>query len=985
MHLAVLRKNIFLHPPMIRGKGLIFAVLVMMWLLTRPACAEILVGRVVDAQTGEPLSEVTITHKEVDGAGRFSQKRLAYLSTDSLGHFSVYGLEGMNTLTFSLIGYKDISKSRVCSGKGRDTIKLGDIKLKLSDVLLKGAGIKARRRLFYMHGDTVVYNPKAFDLREGDRIERLLRKLPGVTVEADGRLLWMGKPIRMIMNGQTNDVAVSFLPQLAAEAVDNVKVYDKTSPNERRKGRKGEKVLDVKIKKEWMEKWYGNVSLTGEQGGYYNVNANGYHLSDNIPVYTYFNLGDGGHTYIPGSPAFVSQIHKENDAEIRQLALGLRGDYKIPLDSSGFFCWRFIVTPDMSHSDRISSSFSKRENYLSDNKTNYSVSSAKDYDHSLKINPISFSGNYITDKISVNYDLDISYSKEENHSSDAYILLTSSPYDLTADPLRHINDADSLGNTLRRIASSNSKSEKKSLTDMVSIRPSVSFSRNIKSRGTIYSSFGFNYSGQKTRTYSLNDIRYYSSSSQSNVDKQHSTEPAHNLSGDFSLSYGYSFSNGRKSKRTGKWLNNNTHLDISYKLGYSQQYSNRNLYRWIMSELPEEDHMHSLFFIPQDKSERDSALDRINSVRSDLQTIDNTGKVSIDKSLNKFSVNLSAEINNKNERLEYRRGTLDTIAKRTKLRPLLSLRMEYKLSKAAKLRFTLDSKRQPPSIYRIMPYVDNSDQTRIYLGNPHLKDQRQDNATLRLNTVLTRLQLMMEAQLKYHRLHHDISTYEWYDSSTGVYTHMPMNIRGGHSWDFEWSVEKLIAARWRIKNNANAYWHQSYDYLTEDVRNPQSVINSQRNRIFSDEIQLTYSGVDIDAKLYGDITNRHWNNSRGINAKYNYWDYLFGAEGKYRFLRDLEVELDASWNKRTGYMSDIMNKNTFLMDMALSWYVFRSRGTLTVGGRDLFDNYSTRDFSVSPSSRYESSRFSIHHYYYLKFTYNFDGRPKQEQPALRGL
>lgn len=970
---------------MIRDKGLIFAVLAMMWLLTKPACAEIFVGRVVDAQTGEPLSEVTITHRVQSSAGRFSQKELAYLSTDSLGRFSVYGQEGMNTLTFSLIGYKDISKSRVCSGNGRDTLKFGDIKLKLSDVLLKGAGIKARRRLFYLRGDTVVYDPKAFDLREGDRIERLLRKLPGVTVETDGRLLWMGKPIRMIMNGQTNDVAVSFLPQLAAEAVDKVKVYDKTSPKERREGGKGEKVLDVKIKKEWMEKWYGNVSLMGEQGGYYNVNANGYHLSDNIPVYTYFNLGDGGHTYIPGSPSFMSQMQKENDAEVRQLDLGLRGDYKMPLDSSGFYYWSFLAAPSMSHSDRISSSFSKRENYLSDGKTNYSVSSTKDYDHSLKITPISFSGNYFSNKIRVNYNLDISYSKTENHNSDDYILLNSSPYGLTSDPLRHVDDADSLGSTLRRITSSNSKGERKSLTDMVSIRPSVSFSRSMRSRGTIYSSFNFNYSGQKTRTYSLNDIRYYSSSNQSNVDKQHSTEPAHNLSGDFNLRYSYSFSHGRKSKRTGKWLNNNTHLGISYKLGYSQQYSNRNLYRWIKSELSEEDPMRSLFFIPQDKSMRDSALDRLNSVRSDLQTIDNTGRISIDKSLNKFSVDLSAEINNTNERLEYRRGTLDTIAKRTKLLPQLSLQMEYKLSKATKLIFSLDSKRQPPSIYRIMPYVDNSVQTSIYLGNPHLKNQRQENATLRLSTVLTRLQLMMQAQLRYNRLHHDISTYEWYDSSTGVYTHMPMNIRGGHSWNIEWSMEKLIAARWRVKNNAYAYWNQSYDYLTEDVRNPQSVINSQRWRNFSDEIQLTYSGVDIDAKFYGDITNRHWKNSHGTNSKYNYWDYLFGTEGKYRFLRDLEVELDASWNRRTGYMSDIMNKNTFLMDMALSWYVFRSRGTLTVGGRDLFNNYSTRDFSVTPSSRYESSSFSIHHYYYLKFTYNFDGRPKREQPVPLGL
>ncbi|MFR1987043.1 MAG: hypothetical protein ACLS29_02245 [Prevotellamassilia sp.] len=58
-----------------------------------------------------------------------------------------------------------------------------------------------RSTVVYRSGDTVVFNPQAFRLAEGARLNELISKLPGVT-EKDGSLQWMGKPIRILMEGR---------------------------------------------------------------------------------------------------------------------------------------------------------------------------------------------------------------------------------------------------------------------------------------------------------------------------------------------------------------------------------------------------------------------------------------------------------------------------------------------------------------------------------------------------------------------------------------------------------------------------------------------------------------------------------------------------------------------------------------------------------------------------------------------------------------
>ena len=126
-------------------------------------------GRVVDAETGEPLDGATV---EVSDERLNSGQRviISYsLSTDSLGYFH-YAPTATASITFTVkyFGYHD-GRARINSTSTTDTINIRDIQLKPSPLLLKGVTVKARRRSFYMRGDTVIFNPEAIALEEGAR------------------------------------------------------------------------------------------------------------------------------------------------------------------------------------------------------------------------------------------------------------------------------------------------------------------------------------------------------------------------------------------------------------------------------------------------------------------------------------------------------------------------------------------------------------------------------------------------------------------------------------------------------------------------------------------------------------------------------------------------------------------------------------------------------------------------------------------------
>jgi hypothetical protein len=149
-----------------------------------------------------------------------------------------------------------------------DTIKNKIIELK--EVIIKAIPIPVK-----MKGDTVSYNAKAFKTRVNSTVEDLLKKMPGLSVDDQGRVTFQGKAIEKIyIDGKDyylNDPRL-ITQNLTADMIDRIDVFDQQSKQSRLTGVKDvnpEKALNLKLKKGVKLDFTGKVNAGyGTRDGY---------------------------------------------------------------------------------------------------------------------------------------------------------------------------------------------------------------------------------------------------------------------------------------------------------------------------------------------------------------------------------------------------------------------------------------------------------------------------------------------------------------------------------------------------------------------------------------------------------------------------------------------------------------------------------------------------------------------------------------------
>ena len=166
------------------------------------AHAEIIRGRFVDAETKEALEGVDLLCTGAYRVNGTDKEYYTHIATDSLGCFLFFSNKS-GKITAKLIGYYPKEMDYIAiSNTESDTLDLGDIKMKVSEVMMRALIVKERARRFMLSGDTIVFHPEAFHLEKGARLEELIAQLPGVEMNGNS-LFFNGKPIRVVMNGES--------------------------------------------------------------------------------------------------------------------------------------------------------------------------------------------------------------------------------------------------------------------------------------------------------------------------------------------------------------------------------------------------------------------------------------------------------------------------------------------------------------------------------------------------------------------------------------------------------------------------------------------------------------------------------------------------------------------------------------------------------------------------------------------------------------
>lgn len=162
-------------------------------------------GRTLDYLTGENIGDVTLVLMNADSIPIDTMVSIGPPNHPMLvGMFAFkVGKVGKYIIHASAVGYKDAYVNFRVRSRREWLVRVGDIRMVKAVKELPELLVKATKIKMIYSGDTIVYIADAFKMADGSMLDELIRRLPGATLSADGRIYVNGHYVEnLLVNGK---------------------------------------------------------------------------------------------------------------------------------------------------------------------------------------------------------------------------------------------------------------------------------------------------------------------------------------------------------------------------------------------------------------------------------------------------------------------------------------------------------------------------------------------------------------------------------------------------------------------------------------------------------------------------------------------------------------------------------------------------------------------------------------------------------------
>lgn len=228
-------------------------------------------GSVFDEKLQEPVEQASVRV--------LNAKDSSYVNgavTNASGNFQVQVSQGQYILNISYLGY---ASKHINVNANKDRVTIGKINMKEDAILLKEAIVTAKAVEIMVKGDTVEYNADSYKVQESAVLEDLMKKMPGVEIDSDGKITVNGKEIKKILvDGKeffSDDPKIAS-KNLPASMINKLQVVDKKSDMAMMTGfddGNEETVINLTIKPGMKEGAFGNAYAGYGSKDRYETNA----------------------------------------------------------------------------------------------------------------------------------------------------------------------------------------------------------------------------------------------------------------------------------------------------------------------------------------------------------------------------------------------------------------------------------------------------------------------------------------------------------------------------------------------------------------------------------------------------------------------------------------------------------------------------------------------------------------------------------------
>lgn len=230
-------------------------------------------GKIIDSKN-LPIISASIILKDNTG------KIITYTYTDELGKYELKTEKlGKFVLIASSMGFEQ--KSIDLTLENKNETKTIDFTLTPKITELKEIIIETKRPIT-IKNDTIIFNADSFKQGNEQTVEDLLKKIPGINIDANGTIKVGNQEIEKVMIDGDDMFEKGYkilTKNMPVNPIENVEVYQNYSNNKHLKGiENSDKVaLNLTLKEDAKRVWFGNL-----KAGYGLASENRYEVRSNL-------------------------------------------------------------------------------------------------------------------------------------------------------------------------------------------------------------------------------------------------------------------------------------------------------------------------------------------------------------------------------------------------------------------------------------------------------------------------------------------------------------------------------------------------------------------------------------------------------------------------------------------------------------------------------------------------------------------------------
>jgi Outer membrane protein beta-barrel family/Carboxypeptidase regulatory-like domain len=248
-------------------------------------------GKVVDSSENKPLHNATITLLRIKDS-----VLVTFTRTDKEGNFMFQSINpGKYFFEVSYPGYASFGDS--VENKSNEIITIATVNIIPKAKLLQEIIVKQKVAAIRIKGDTTEYKADSFQVGPNANVQDLLKRLPGLQVNAKGEITAQGQKVeKILVDGEeffSDDPAV-VSQNLRADVVDKVQVFDKKSEQAEFTGvddGQKTKTINLELKDDKKKGYFGKLEAGTDFNQYRNGKAmiNSFQKKQKIAAYLTHN------------------------------------------------------------------------------------------------------------------------------------------------------------------------------------------------------------------------------------------------------------------------------------------------------------------------------------------------------------------------------------------------------------------------------------------------------------------------------------------------------------------------------------------------------------------------------------------------------------------------------------------------------------------------------------------------------------------------